>query len=146
MVKENSITLYAIRDRSTGKFATNLTNPSHKFWEKRGSCESALAAYKRRYYNKAARTYKHKPEDLEVVELLFVESKNIQMTIHEGLMPSKPIVTRPYSNSDSVEDYKCPACGDRLISRVQGQWTAGRFVKHCPECGQAIDWEDKPNG
>ena len=63
MVKENSITLYAIRNRSTGKFATNLTNPSHKFWEKRGSCESALATYKRRYYNKAARTYEHKPEE-----------------------------------------------------------------------------------
>lgn len=45
MVKENSITLYVIRDRSTGKSATKLTNPSRKFLEKRGSCEAALVDY-----------------------------------------------------------------------------------------------------
>ena len=55
-------------------------------------------------------------------------------------IPKLPAVTRPYGENDCVEDYKCPTCNSRLISRIQGEWCAGRFAKYCSECGQALDW------
>lgn len=37
--------LYAIKNIRTGKLVTNITNPSHKFWENRQRCENALRKY-----------------------------------------------------------------------------------------------------
>ena len=32
--------LYAARDKNTGKLVSGITNPSHKFWQRQGDCES----------------------------------------------------------------------------------------------------------
>lgn len=55
------ITLYAARDKNTGKLVSDITNPRRKFWERQGFCEQAI----RNYY-----AYCYKPRyDLELVEL-----------------------------------------------------------------------------
>lgn len=34
--------LYAVRNKETGRLVTGLTNPSHKFWERKSDCENAV--------------------------------------------------------------------------------------------------------
>ena len=41
-----------------------------------------------------------------------------------------------------LTDYKCPVCGTRCITKMDGEWFAGAFYTHCYICGQALDWED----
>ena len=60
--------IYAARDKNTGNFVSDITNPRHKFWERKGYCENAIANYYR--WRKNYRNY-----DLELVELVCVESK-----------------------------------------------------------------------
>lgn len=60
--------LYAARDKNTGKLVSGLTNPSHKFWHRRGDCEVAI-----RRYNESK--YKRGNYDLELVVYELVETK-----------------------------------------------------------------------
>lgn len=63
--------MYAVRDAATGKLVTNLTNPGHKYWEKRGNCVNAIEAYNK------SRWRKHKYEGpLELVTFELVEVIN----------------------------------------------------------------------
>ena len=39
---QQTLTLYAVRNHFTGKLINTLTNPKHKFWEKRGMAERAM--------------------------------------------------------------------------------------------------------
>lgn len=41
------------------------------------------------------------------------------------------------------EDYTCPYCGHRFISKDETGWFSGMRQKFCPDCGQAIDWESQ---
>lgn len=68
--------LYAVRDKSTGKFVSDITNPRHKFWEKKGSCESAIKSYNPNRTSTQRRTI-HNKEDLELVELTCVDSNYV---------------------------------------------------------------------
>lgn len=63
--------VYAARDKNTGKFVSDITNPRHKFWEKKGFCESAIAKYN-------SRRYRFNNYDLEMVELTCIESKDYE--------------------------------------------------------------------
>ena len=82
-MKDNSLTLYAVRDKSTGKFVSDITNPRHKFWEKKGSCESAIKSYNPNRISTQRRTI-HDKDNLELVELLFTEeSDNSSISIPE---------------------------------------------------------------
>ena len=68
------ILIYAVRDKSTGKLVNNITNPRHKFWEKKGSAESAIKAFNPRYHN--PRLGKAPiPADLELVTFELTEIK-----------------------------------------------------------------------
>ena len=84
------IKLYAVRDKKTGKFVNNITNPKHKFWEKKGSCETALKTYAIRYeYLITEGSYRGKlshPDDLEIVEL-FCYEKLEALKIAESFLP-----------------------------------------------------------
>lgn len=60
--------LYAARDKNTGKLVSGLTNPSHKFWQRRADCEAAI-----RNYNSSR--YKWHDYDLELVIYELVEVK-----------------------------------------------------------------------
>lgn len=57
----NNFILYGVMDKSTGKLVSNITNPRHKYWEKRGTAENAVRRYNSRYYNAE--------RQLEVVEI-----------------------------------------------------------------------------
>ena len=61
--------LYAVRDKKTGKLVRDITNPGHKFWEKKGSCQMAVDNYNNgNYYSRRKSTY-----DLEIVTFALVE-------------------------------------------------------------------------
>lgn len=88
---DTKLRLYAIRNKKSGKFVSNITNPKHKFWEKRGSCESALQSYAIRYEYllKESKYYRGKfshPDDLELVEL-FCYEKPEALKIAESILP-----------------------------------------------------------
>ena len=54
----------------------------------------------------------------------------------EKQIPKKPHI----SKEKYAIHYKCPICGCRFISRIDGEYVAGHKYKHCHICGQAIDW------
>ena len=77
MSKETIMKLYAVRDKSTGKFVSDITNPRHKFWEKKGSCESAIKSYSPSRVTPGSHRTKRNKEYLELVELTCVDSNYI---------------------------------------------------------------------
>ena len=66
---ENMFKLYGVLNKSTGKLVSDITNPRHKYWEKRKSAENAVETYKYRYKSYMDKKYKHNPDDLVVVEI-----------------------------------------------------------------------------
>lgn len=53
----------------------------------------------------------------------------------------KPIILKKYVNI-TLEDFVCPVCGKRIISKIKGEWISGRLQKYCDNCGQKLDWSD----
>lgn len=82
---DKELRIYAIRDKSTGKFINDLTRPNRKFWEKRGFAENALKNFLWKCENDFPRP-KYNPDDLEVVELCCYE-KPETLKIAESLLP-----------------------------------------------------------
>lgn len=52
MSKETIMKLYAVRDKSTGKFVGNITSRSKKFWERKNACMEAVSKYNRYSWKK----------------------------------------------------------------------------------------------
>ena len=52
--------------------------------------------------------------------------------------PKEPTVLKQ-QHSDS---YNCPKCGRSLILKCGTDWFGGQHHKSCPNCGQAIQWEN----
>ena len=72
--------LYGILNTDTGKLISNLTNPSHKYWEKKKWAEIALQRYVDDYdfwHDKLPRRYPYKKDSLKVVEVNCIIDKNI---------------------------------------------------------------------
>ena len=76
MVENNAKTfnLFGVRNNATGRLISNITNPRHKYWERKNSAESAInnsstayIKYRNGVYNK---------EDLEVVTIKCVVQEN----------------------------------------------------------------------
>lgn len=82
---DRELKIYAIRDKSTGKFIKDLVRPNRKFWEKRGFVENALKNFLWKCENDYPRS-KYNPDNLEVVELYCYE-KPEAMKIAESLLP-----------------------------------------------------------
>ena len=56
----------------------------------------------------------------------------------EKQKPMKPKIHKDrFSNT-----YNCPKCSYVLIHRDETGWFCGQHYKFCPECGQAIRWEE----
>ena len=62
--------------------------------------------------------------------------RGIAIEALEKQVPKKPIIHK----EEYTTNYKCPTCGCRFISRIDGEYVAGHQYKHCYICGQAIDW------
>jgi len=56
------MTLYAVRDRRTGRLIRDLTSTGTKFWTRRGHCERAIESY----LNDPVRWGHYDPELLEL--------------------------------------------------------------------------------
>jgi hypothetical protein len=41
-MKETELKLYAVRDTTTGKLVSNITNPRRKYWDRKGNAISAI--------------------------------------------------------------------------------------------------------
>lgn len=68
----NNFNLYGVLDTSTGKLISDITNPRRKYWDKKGNADKAVISYcsSYKYYSESLpNKYKHKPEDLKVVEI-----------------------------------------------------------------------------
>lgn len=82
---DRELKIYAIRDKSTGKFIKDLVRPNRKFWEKRGFVENALKNFLWKCENDYPRP-KYNPDNLEIVELYCYE-KPEAMKIAESILP-----------------------------------------------------------
>ena len=75
-VMNNKNYLYAVRDASTGKLVKDITNPGHKFWEKKGNCQKAIDEYNARADRLIPRYFRTTYEGpLELVTFELVEVK-----------------------------------------------------------------------
>lgn len=55
----------------------------------------------------------------------------------------KQIPKKPIEDTANLIDFKtfyCPICNKKIVSRLDGEWIAGRPQKYCDDCGQALDW------
>ena len=60
----------------------------------------------------------------------------------EKQKPKEPTVLKQrYSDS-----YNCPKCGRSLILKCGTDWFGGQHYKSCPNCGQAIRWDENLEG
>jgi len=66
--------VYAARDKKTGKLVSNITNPSRKFWQRRGDCIHAISNYN--YRHSRCKTYDLEPVTFELVEVKDDENEN----------------------------------------------------------------------
>lgn len=60
--------LFGVKDKSTGKLVSDITNPRHKYWESEKRAQSAINGYNPIYVTQRDRK-KHNKEDLEVIEI-----------------------------------------------------------------------------
>lgn len=60
----------------------------------------------------------------------------------EKQKPKEPTVLKQ-QHSDF---YNCPKCGRNLILKCGTDWFGGRHYKSCPNCGQAIRWDENLEG
>lgn len=58
----------------------------------------------------------------------------------EKQIPKKP---KNYLVNMKHIDFLCPNCKKKIISKVDGEWVAGKKQQHCDNCGQALDWSDE---
>ena len=35
----------------------------------------------------------------------------------------------------------CPACGERIVTNLDGEWIAGSLDNYCHSCGQKLYWD-----
>ena len=57
----------------------------------------------------------------------------------EKQIPKKPIVDP--ANLCDFQNFLCPKCNKKIISRVDGEWIAGSLQNYCDDCGQKLLWE-----
>lgn len=59
----------------------------------------------------------------------------------EKQIPKKPIVDP--TNLCEFQNFRCPKCNKKIISRVDGEWVAGSLQGYCDDCGQRLDWSEE---
>ena len=67
------------------------------------------------------------------------------LTIKEALekqIPKKLIVNSGICHYVDYQDFLCPYCRNRIISKLDGDFIAGRKQKYCDKCGKALDWSN----
>lgn len=54
---------------------------------------------------------------------------------------SKKVISSKYHNG--TNNYSCPVCKRKIISKIGGEWCGGTFDEYCDRCGQKLDWSDE---
>ena len=72
---------------------------------------------------------------------LQLEHEKMVLNALEKRMPKRPIERKAGFKSF---DHECPCCESRIISKIDGDWIAGKMQRFCDTCGQALDWNDHP--
>lgn len=81
--------------------------------------------------------YKGKSISKEVL----IECREVIHKALEKQIPKKPIVNSCCRYVD-YQDFFCPYCKKRIISRLDGDFVDGKKQQHCDNCGQALDWSE----
>lgn len=85
--------------------------------------------------------YKGKSISKEVlIECREVIHKALEKQIHKKLI----IDNKGFHDVD-YKDYLCPYCKKRIITKIDGDFIAGRKSYYCDNCGQALDWSEGRN-
>ena len=100
--------VYAARDKNTGKFVSNITSRSKKFWERKNACMEAISKYNR---------YSWKKYDLEVAELVCVDAneyanlnKLIELYIKETSCDGQLFCGSRYDDCENFRSEECRKC------------------------------------
>ena len=70
----------------------------------------------------------------EYAEMLMVCKEALEKQI-----PKKP---KNYLVNIYCQDYLCPNCRIKIISKIDGEFIAGKIAKYCDNCGQALEWRE----
>lgn len=89
-----------------------------------------LTAIDKKYIHGGDESYDQKRREAIQTAILALEKQ----------VPKKPIVENLGTNYSFW--YLCPQCNRKLINNIDGSWVAGMKYKHCPDCGQKIDWSE----
>ena len=82
----------------------------------------------------------------KILSQIVFESDNESLALMEALealekqIPKKAITNEVFA---LAFDYDCPRCGARIITKIDGKWTAGNKSRYCYACGQALDWSEE---
>ena len=76
------------------------------------------------------------------INMCSVEEMNIAIKALEKQIPKKLIIDNRNCHYVDYKDYICPCCEKRIITKIDGDFLAGRKQNYCDECGQAINWSD----
>lgn len=60
----------------------------------------------------------------------------------EKQTPKKLIIDNRNIHYFNYKDYLCPCCKKRIITKIDGDFIAGRKSYYCDNCGQALDWSE----
>lgn len=60
----------------------------------------------------------------------------------EKQIPKKLIVKSYICHYVNYQDFLCPYCRNHIISKVDGNFIAGKQQQYCDKCGQKIDWSE----
>ncbi len=77
---------------------------------------------------------------LETGFTMYLSTKEDVQTIKNALEKQIPKKPKSYLVNMKHIDFLCPNCKKRIISKVDGEWLAGKNQKFCDECGKALDW------
>lgn len=80
---------------------------------------------------------------LETGFTMYLSTKEDVQTIKNALEKQIPKKPKSYLVNMKHIDFLCPNCKKRIISKVDGEWLAGKNQKFCDECGKALDWSVK---
>ena len=69
----------------------------------------------------------------------WVEQLEIAINALEKQIPKRPIEDR--AKLTDFQTFSCPICHKKIVSRIDGNWIAGRPQKYCDDCGQKLLWE-----
>ena len=72
--------LYAIKDTQKDKLITGITNPSHKFWERKQICATALNNHLENLYSRDWQKYSYAVQNYKIIEFELKEVVNEENT------------------------------------------------------------------